>query len=64
MLPHSSAFIGAGSPTRRRTVDVHLKIHTTAPTGETYEFTAQWFFDDPLIDQILAQASYSAKGGR
>jgi protocatechuate 3,4-dioxygenase beta subunit len=47
-----------------RTVHIHFKVRTAAATGETYEFTSQLFFDDALIDQILAQAPYSAKGGQ
>jgi protocatechuate 3,4-dioxygenase beta subunit len=45
-----------------RTVHIHFKIRTPAPTGSTYEFTSQLFLDDALVDMILAQAPYSAKG--
>jgi protocatechuate 3,4-dioxygenase beta subunit len=47
-----------------RTVHIHFKIRTAAPTGGTYEFTSQLFLDDMLIDQILAQPPYSAKGAQ
>ena len=46
-----------------RTVHIHFKIRTLAAAGGTYEFTSQLFFDDALMDEVLAQPPYSTKAG-
>ena len=49
---------------RGRTVHIHFKIRTTAPSGDAYEFTSQLFFDDALSDRVLAQPPYAGRGVR
>ena len=44
-----------------RAVHIHFKIRTPA-TNASYDFTSQFFFDDPFTDQVYAQAPYSQKG--
>lgn len=47
-----------------RTVHIHFKIRTGTRSQTSYEFTSQLYFDDPLTDQIHAQAAYTTKGQR
>ena len=42
---------------------VHFKIRTTSTTGDAYEFTSQFFFDDTLSDQVFTLAPYNSKTG-
>ena len=35
-----------------------------APSGDSYEFTSQFFFDDALTDQVHALEPYASKGQR
>ncbi len=48
---------------RGRAVHVHFKVRTDV-AGQSYEFTSQLYFVDSLIDQVHAQAPYSARGRR
>jgi protocatechuate 3,4-dioxygenase beta subunit len=48
---------------RGRTIHLHFKIRAAASTGQNYEFTSQFYVDDKLSDQVLAQAPY-ARGKR
>ena len=47
-----------------RAVHIHFKIRTTSTTGDAYEFTSQFFFDDSLSDQIFTLAPYTTRTGR
>jgi protocatechuate 3,4-dioxygenase beta subunit len=47
-----------------RAVHIHFKIRTTATTGDSYEFTSQFFLDDALSDQVFMQQPYASKGQR
>lgn len=42
-----------------RTVHVHFKIRTGAPSSIAYEFTSQLYFDDALTDRVYAFDSYA-----
>jgi protocatechuate 3,4-dioxygenase beta subunit len=41
-----------------RATHIHFKVRT----GEGYEFTSQWFFDDGFSDTVHAQGAYAQKG--
>ena len=43
-----------------RTVHVHFKIRTAAPSAPAYEFTSQLYFDDALTDRVYALEPYAA----
>lgn len=45
-----------------RAVHIHFKIRTESGTGESYEFTSQFFFDPALIEEIYSQEPYANKG--
>lgn len=48
-----------------RTVHIHFKIRNNPATpGAGFDFTSQLYFDDALVDQVLAQPPYSGKGPR
>lgn len=47
-----------------RAVHIHFKLRTVTATGESYDFTSQWFFDEALTDTVHAQEPYAAKGKR
>jgi protocatechuate 3,4-dioxygenase beta subunit len=47
-----------------RAVHIHFKIRNSAGAANSYEFTSQFFFDDPLSDKIYLQSPYSGKGTR
>lgn len=47
-----------------RAVHVHFKLRLFAGATTTYEFTSQFFFDEPLTDVVHAQSPYSSKGRR
>jgi protocatechuate 3,4-dioxygenase beta subunit len=50
---------------RGRTVHIHFKIRTTAPSNAAYEFTSQVFFDDAFSDRLFAeQPAYKRPGKR
>lgn len=49
---------------RGRAVHIHFKVRTTGVSGESYEFTSQFFFDDSISDQIYTQQPYSQHPGR
>jgi protocatechuate 3,4-dioxygenase beta subunit len=46
-----------------RTVHIHFKVRVDAPTGGTYDFTSQLFFDDSLSDRVFTQEPYASKSG-
>jgi protocatechuate 3,4-dioxygenase beta subunit len=48
---------------RGRTVHIHFKIRTQAPSG-AFEFTSQWYFDEALNERILAGPDYARPGRR
>lgn len=45
-----------------RAVHIHFKIRTESTTGESYEFTSQFFFDPDLIKEIYSQEPYVDNG--
>jgi protocatechuate 3,4-dioxygenase beta subunit len=47
-----------------RSVHVHFKVRTNDPSGKSYEFTSQLYFDDSMTDQVHAQTPYASKGKR
>jgi protocatechuate 3,4-dioxygenase beta subunit len=47
-----------------RTVHVHFKIRTAAPSAPAFEFTSQLYFDDALTDRVHSLAPYVAEGRR
>jgi protocatechuate 3,4-dioxygenase beta subunit len=47
-----------------RAVHIHFKLRTVTATGESYDFTSQWFFDEALTDTVHAQEPYASKGRR
>lgn len=47
-----------------RAVHIHFTIRTKSASGEDYQFTSQFFFDDNLTDQVHALAPYTSKGQR
>jgi protocatechuate 3,4-dioxygenase beta subunit len=47
-----------------RAVHIHFKIRTTTTTGDSYEFTSQFFLDDALSDQVFTRQPYASKGPR
>ena len=49
---------------RGRTVHIHYKIRVANPSGGTYEFTSQLFFDDDVSDVIYTQAAYKRNARR
>lgn len=47
-----------------RTVHIHFKVRSGSESGQHYEFTSQFFFDDALSDQVFAEQPYANKGRR
>lgn len=47
-----------------RAVHIHFKVRGTADSGQTYEFTSQFFFDESITDVVHAEQPYAAKGKR
>jgi len=47
---------------RGRTVHIHVKIRTTGPDGNAYEFTSQLYFTQDFTTAYLAQAPYAGNG--
>ncbi|MCC5645158.1 intradiol ring-cleavage dioxygenase [Nostoc sp. CHAB 5824] len=47
-----------------RTVHIHFKVRTDAPSAQSYEFTSQLYFDDLITDQVHTQTPYASKGQR
>lgn len=47
-----------------RATHIHFKIRVDLDSGDTYEFTSQFFFDDELTDEVYTQPPYAAKGAR
>ncbi len=47
-----------------RTVHIHFKVRNGSESGQHYEFTSQFFFDDALSDQVFAEKPYANKGRR
>jgi protocatechuate 3,4-dioxygenase beta subunit len=47
-----------------RAVHIHFKVQGDAGSGQSYEFTSQFFFDESLTDVVQAEAPYAAKGYR
>ena len=47
-----------------RTAHIHFKIRTFSGSRQTFEFTSQLFFSDPLNDQVFAQSPYNTRGTR
>jgi len=45
-----------------RAVHIHFKVRGTNASGQNYEFTSQFFFDDALSEQVFTQGAYAAKG--
>jgi protocatechuate 3,4-dioxygenase beta subunit len=45
-----------------RAVHIHFKVRGANASGQNYEFTSQFFFDEALSEQVFAQAPYSDKG--
>jgi protocatechuate 3,4-dioxygenase beta subunit len=49
---------------RGRAVHIHFKLRLYAGAARTYEFTSQFFFDDPLTDSVYTLSPYSSHGTR
>jgi protocatechuate 3,4-dioxygenase beta subunit len=47
-----------------RAVHVHFKVRTSAPGNSAYEFTSQFYFDEPLTDRVHAREPYVAHTGK
>lgn len=47
-----------------RAVHIHFKVRGDHPSGGSYEFTSQWFFDDALSDVVHTEEPYAEKGQR
>jgi protocatechuate 3,4-dioxygenase beta subunit len=47
-----------------RAVHIHFKVQGDAGSGESYEFTSQFFFDEAVTDVVHAQEPYASKGYR
>jgi protocatechuate 3,4-dioxygenase beta subunit len=47
-----------------RAVHVHFKVRTSAPGNSAYEFTSQFYFDEPLTDRVHAREPYAAHAGK
>ncbi|MGZ9225499.1 MAG: intradiol ring-cleavage dioxygenase, partial [Anaerolineales bacterium] len=47
-----------------RAVHIHFTIRTKGADSQDYQFTSQFFFDDPLTDQVHALEPYASKGQR
>jgi protocatechuate 3,4-dioxygenase beta subunit len=45
-----------------RAVHIHFKVRGTNASGQAYEFTSQFFFDDALSEQVFTLGAYAAKG--
>lgn len=45
-----------------RAVHIHFKVRGANASGQNYEFTSQFFFDDALSEQVYTQAPYASKG--
>ena len=46
-----------------RAVHIHFKVRTNPASSRGHAATSQWYFDDALNDQVMAQAP-STKAGR
>lgn len=47
-----------------RTPHIHFKIRVPIATGETYDYTAQLFFDEAVTAEVYAQAPYNTRGAQ
>ncbi|HLX45239.1 MAG TPA: IPT/TIG domain-containing protein [Bryobacteraceae bacterium] len=47
-----------------RTVHIHVRVRTYSGSTVLGEFTAQFFFDDSITDQVFAQSPYNTRGTR
>lgn len=47
-----------------RAVHIHFKVQGDAGSGQSYEFTSQFFFDEAVTDVVHAQEPYASKGYR
>jgi protocatechuate 3,4-dioxygenase beta subunit len=47
-----------------RAVHIHFKLRLFAGSTKTYEFTSQFFFNDPLTDIVHSASPYSSRGVR
>jgi protocatechuate 3,4-dioxygenase beta subunit len=47
-----------------RAVHVHFKVRTNGPGNSAYEFTSQFYFDEPLTDRVHAREPYVAHTGQ
>ena len=47
-----------------RAVHIHFTIRTKGANSEDYQFTAQFFFDGTLTDQVHCLEPYASKGQR
>ncbi|MBI5197884.1 MAG: intradiol ring-cleavage dioxygenase [Nitrospirae bacterium] len=47
-----------------RTVHIHFKIRIRRAYLWDYDFTSQWYFDDPFTDRVYTRAPYSGRGPR
>ena len=47
-----------------RTVHIHVRVRTYSGSTVLGEFTAQFFFDDTITDQVFTQSPYNARGTR
>lgn len=47
-----------------RTVHIHVRVRTYSGSAVLGEFTAQFFFDDSITDQVFTQSPYNTRGTR
>lgn len=45
-----------------RAVHIHFKVRGANSSGQNYEFTSQFFFDDAQSEQVFSQGAYASKG--
>jgi protocatechuate 3,4-dioxygenase beta subunit len=46
-----------------RAVHLHFKVRTAPAADKAYEFTSQFYFDEPLTDRVHAREPYAAHTG-
>lgn len=44
-----------------RAVHIHFKVRTDPDSSSGHEFTSQFFFNEDIVDAVMAQSPYSAK---
>ncbi|HXN76725.1 MAG TPA: hypothetical protein VN876_08820 [Gemmatimonadaceae bacterium] len=58
-LQRPARFIPGG--TSRPAVHIHFKLRLYAGSTTSYEFTSQFFFNDPPTESVYTQSPYSSR---